>query len=126
MYRGVADGAAAPGDLGPGLAQHESLTGHVRRLDDTLLAYSASCFAAEDEAAVNVLQSSKLLADDISQKQKTSDETEQKIDQAREGVHAGSNTLLPLSVASVSSACISVRIVSLHAASSPNPASLWQ
>jgi dynein heavy chain len=42
--------------------------------------------AAEDEAAVNVLQSSKLLADDISQKQKISDETELKIDQAREGV----------------------------------------
>lgn len=33
-----------------------------------------------------MLQSSKLLADDISQKQKISDETELKIDQAREGV----------------------------------------
>jgi dynein heavy chain len=46
---------------------------------------SSSGNILEDEAAVNVLQSSKLLADDISQKQKISDETEQKIDQARQG-----------------------------------------
>jgi dynein heavy chain len=46
---------------------------------------SSSGNILEDEQAVNVLQSSKLLADDISQKQKISDETEQKIDQARQG-----------------------------------------
>jgi hypothetical protein len=35
------------------------------------------------------LQSSKILADEISSKQKIADETEQKIDQAREGETAG-------------------------------------
>jgi len=39
----------------------------------------------EDEAAVNVLQSSKVLADDINEKQKIADETEIKIDEARSG-----------------------------------------
>jgi dynein heavy chain, axonemal len=37
----------------------------------------------DDEEAVNVLQSSKILADEISEKQKVSDETEKKIDDAR-------------------------------------------
>jgi len=46
---------------------------------------SSSGNILEDEQAVNVLQSSKVLADDISTKQKISDETEQKIDQARQG-----------------------------------------
>jgi hypothetical protein len=46
---------------------------------------SSSGNILEDEQAVNVLQSSKLLADDINQKQKISDETELKIDQARQG-----------------------------------------
>lgn len=54
--------------------------------------------------AVNVLQSSKLLADDSSQKQKISDETELKIDQARQGVHTGSNTLL--GIASLGGVCM--------------------
>lgn len=48
---------------------------------------SSSGNILEDEQAVNVLQSSKVLADDISTKQKISDETEQKIDQARQGAH---------------------------------------
>lgn len=39
----------------------------------------------EDEEAVNILQSSKVLSDDISAKQKISDETEAKIDEARAG-----------------------------------------
>ncbi|KAK9812825.1 hypothetical protein WJX72_004356 [[Myrmecia] bisecta] len=39
----------------------------------------------EDEDAVNILQSSKVLADDISDKQKIADETEIKIDAARAG-----------------------------------------
>ncbi|WIA36351.1 hypothetical protein OEZ86_007670 [Tetradesmus obliquus] len=45
---------------------------------------SSSGNILEDEAAVNILQSSKILADEISSKQKIADETEQKIDQARE------------------------------------------
>ncbi|KAF6266164.1 dynein heavy chain 9 [Scenedesmus sp. NREL 46B-D3] len=45
---------------------------------------SSSGNLLEDEAAVNILQSSKILADEISSKQKVADETEQKIDQARE------------------------------------------
>ena len=39
----------------------------------------------EDEGAVNILQSSKVLSDEISEKQKISDETEVKIDEARAG-----------------------------------------
>lgn len=39
----------------------------------------------EDEGAVNILQSSKILSDEISEKQKVSDETEAKIDEARAG-----------------------------------------
>ncbi|KAL3158235.1 hypothetical protein ABBQ38_010487 [Trebouxia sp. C0009 RCD-2024] len=39
----------------------------------------------EDEEAVNVLQSSKVLADEISEKQKVADETEHKIDASRAG-----------------------------------------
>ncbi|DBB17907.1 TPA: hypothetical protein ACH3X3_002922 [Trebouxia sp. C0006] len=39
----------------------------------------------EDEEAVNVLQSSKVLADEISEKQKVADETEHKIDTSRAG-----------------------------------------
>ena len=39
----------------------------------------------QDEEAVNVLQSSKVLADEISEKQKIADETEQKIDSSRAG-----------------------------------------
>lgn len=39
----------------------------------------------EDEGAVNILQSSKILSDEISEKQKISDETEAKIDEARAG-----------------------------------------
>jgi dynein heavy chain len=39
----------------------------------------------EDENAVGVLQSSKLLSDEISEKQQISDETEAKIDDARAG-----------------------------------------
>ncbi len=39
----------------------------------------------EDEGAVNILQSSKLLSDEISEKQHISDETEAKIDEARAG-----------------------------------------
>ena len=39
----------------------------------------------EDEEAVNILQSSKILSDEISEKQKISDETEAKIDVARAG-----------------------------------------
>ena len=39
----------------------------------------------QDEEAVNILQSSKLLSDDISEKQKIADETEIKIDAARSG-----------------------------------------
>ena len=46
---------------------------------------SSSGNILEDEQAVNILQSSKILADEISSKQKVADETEQKIDQAREG-----------------------------------------
>lgn len=49
---------------------------------------SSSGNILEDEQAVNVLQSSKLLADDVNQKQKISDETEQKIDQARQGMYS--------------------------------------
>jgi len=39
----------------------------------------------QDEEAVNVLQSSKVLADEISEKQKVADETEHKIDSSRAG-----------------------------------------
>ena len=39
----------------------------------------------QDEEAVNVLQSSKVLADEISEKQKIADETERKIDTSRAG-----------------------------------------
>jgi len=39
----------------------------------------------EDENAVDILQSSKILSDEISEKQKISDETEAKIDEARAG-----------------------------------------
>jgi hypothetical protein len=39
----------------------------------------------EDENAVDVLQSSKILSDEISEKQTISDETEAKIDEARAG-----------------------------------------
>lgn len=39
----------------------------------------------DDEEAVNVLQSSKVLADEISEKQNIADETENKIDVARAG-----------------------------------------
>lgn len=46
---------------------------------------SSSGNILEDEQAVNILQSSKILADEISSKQKIADETEEKIDQAREG-----------------------------------------
>eukprot|EP00775_Hariotina_reticulata_P006671 gene6671-6895_t len=45
---------------------------------------SSSGNILEDEQAVNILQSSKILADEISSKQKVADETEQKIDQARQ------------------------------------------
>jgi dynein heavy chain len=47
---------------------------------------SSSGNILEDEQAVNVLQSSTLLADEISEKQKVADETEAKIDEARQGV----------------------------------------
>lgn len=39
----------------------------------------------EDEAAVNILQSSKAIADDISEKQVVADATERKIDETRAG-----------------------------------------
>lgn len=39
----------------------------------------------EDEGAVNILQSSKLLSDEISEKQKAASETEAQIDEARSG-----------------------------------------
>lgn len=39
----------------------------------------------DDEGAVNILQSSKILSDDISEKQMVADETEKKIDEARAG-----------------------------------------
>lgn len=39
----------------------------------------------DDEGAVNILQSSKVLSDDISEKQQIADETELKIDEARAG-----------------------------------------
>lgn len=55
--------------------------------DDILRVLSSSSGnILEDEQAVTVLQSSKLLADDISEKQRVADETEHKIDQARQGV----------------------------------------
>jgi dynein heavy chain len=46
---------------------------------------SSSGNILEDEQAVTILQSSKILADEISSKQKVADETELKIDQARQG-----------------------------------------
>jgi dynein heavy chain len=46
---------------------------------------SSSGNILEDEAAVRILASSKLLADEISAKQKIADETEAKIDEARAG-----------------------------------------
>lgn len=46
---------------------------------------SSSGNILEDEQAVNILQSSKILADEIGSKQKIADETEEKIDKAREG-----------------------------------------
>ena len=39
----------------------------------------------DDEGAVDILQSSKVLADDISEKQQIADDTERKIDEARAG-----------------------------------------
>lgn len=45
----------------------------------------ALCCVVQDEEAVNVLQSSKVLADEISEKQKVADETEHKIDTSRAG-----------------------------------------
>lgn len=39
----------------------------------------------EDEAAVNILQSSKVIADDISEKQVVADATERQIDETRAG-----------------------------------------
>ena len=77
---------------------------------------SSSGNILEDEQAVNVLQSSKLLADDISQKQKISDETEQKIDQARQGEHT---ELLCLSAASGCSCCMVVGVVHIVKVSLP-------
>jgi dynein heavy chain len=65
---------------------------------------SSSGNILEDEQAVNVLQSSKLLADDISQKQKISDETELKIDQARQGAPLRHCAVYPLSLHSASAA----------------------
>jgi dynein heavy chain len=63
-----------------------------RKLYDTeqeilrVLSSSAGGNILEDEAAVNVLQAAKVLADDILTKQRVSDETELKIDEARQGV----------------------------------------
>lgn len=54
--------------------------------DEILRVLSASSGnILEDEEAVNILQSSKILADEINSKQKIADETEVKIDAAREG-----------------------------------------
>ena len=50
----------------------------------------------EDEGAVRILHSSKLLADEINSKQKIADETEAKIDVAREGKHGVSLTFVAI------------------------------
>jgi hypothetical protein len=55
---------------------------------------SSSGNILEDEGAVRILHSSKLLADEINSKQKIADETEAKIDIAREGKKQGNGGLL--------------------------------
>ncbi|XP_065670290.1 dynein axonemal heavy chain 12 isoform X3 [Hydra vulgaris] len=42
----------------------------------------------EDETAINILDSSKILSDEINRKQKIADETEKKINQSRQGYHS--------------------------------------
>ncbi|CAG9464833.1 unnamed protein product [Pedinophyceae sp. YPF-701] len=59
----------------------------LKEIEDKILKVLSSSEGniLEDEEAVDVLQSSKVLADDISEKQKIADETEAKIDDARVG-----------------------------------------
>lgn len=80
---------------------------------------SSSGNILEDEQAVNVLQSSKLLADDISQKQKISDETEQKIDQARQGEYTHTAGLLCLLATSGCTCRMVMGVVTLFRKSLP-------
>ncbi|CAF1508861.1 unnamed protein product, partial [Adineta ricciae] len=59
----------------------------LKEIEDKILEVlsSSSGNILEDEAAINVLSSSKLLANDISEKQLVAEETEKKIDAARLG-----------------------------------------
>lgn len=59
----------------------------LKEIEDEILRVlsSSSGNILNDEEAVNILQSSKVLADEISEKQKIADETEAKIDEARAG-----------------------------------------
>jgi hypothetical protein len=59
----------------------------LKEIEDEILRVLSSSQGniLEDEGAVNILQSSKILSDEISEKQQISDETEAKIDIARAG-----------------------------------------
>ena len=66
----------------------------LKEIEDKILQVlsASSGNILEDEAAINVLSSSKALANDISEKQLIAEETEKKIDAARLG---SINNLLP-------------------------------
>jgi dynein heavy chain len=59
----------------------------LKEIEDKILEVlsASSGNILEDEAAINVLSSSKALANDISEKQLVAEETEKKIDAARLG-----------------------------------------
>lgn len=62
----------------------------LKEIEDKILQVlsASSGNILEDEAAINVLSSSKALANDISEKQLIAEETEKKIDAARLGTNS--------------------------------------
>ena len=70
-----------------GCAQSAENKRKLQEIEDEILKVLSSSEGniLDDEGAVNILQSSKHLADDIAEKQKVADETEAQIDTARAG-----------------------------------------